>query len=404
MRILAIDIGTGTQDILLFDGDRELENCVKMVMPSPTVVVAGQTLAATAGGRPILLEGVTMGGGPSDWAAMDHVRAGHPVYATPDAARTFDDDLEGVARMGIQVVADDEARVLGRRPGVERVGLRDLRVDAVRGALRGFGADDRFDALAVAVFDHGAAPPGYSDRVFRFDYLAERIRRAGDSSARSGQARSAGQALAAFAYPRDAIPPSMTRLRAVADSLADGEPLPMPLLMMDTAPAAVLGALEDPQLAGRPELIVANVGNFHCLAFRLEGGRIGGLFEHHTGELTPGELETYLDKLIAGTITNREVFEDMGHGALMFEPPGARSADGGAGHAGLGPARPLRAPFLAITGPRRGLLRDSRLAPYLAVPHGDMMLAGCFGLLRAYAAHDPRIADVVVARLGPRPA
>ena len=365
MRILAIDVGTGTQDILLFDGDQELENSLKMVMPSPTVVVARQIRAATELARPILLEGVTMGGGPSHWAAMDHVRAGHPVYATPDAARTFDDDLDGVARMGITVVSDDEAAGLR---DLERIALRDLWVDAVRTALRAFGADEGFDALAVAVFDHGAAPPGYSDRVFRFDYLAERVRETND--------------LAAFAYLRDEIPQKLTRLRAVADSIGDG----LPLLMMDTAPAAVLGALEDPRVSSQEELIVANVGNFHCLAFRLEAGRIVGLFEHHTGELTKDELEAYLDKLIDGTITNREVFDDMGHGALMFEPP-----------------RRLGAPFLAITGPRRGLLRDSRLAPYLAVPHGDMMLAGCFGLLRAYAARDPLVADAVVERMGPPP-
>jgi len=54
-----------------------------------------------------------------------------------------------------------------------------------------------------------------------------------------------------------------------------------------------------------------------------------------------------------------------------------------------------------VTGPRRDLLKGSPLAPYLAVPHGDMMLAGCFGLLRAYAAKDPAVAEVVEARLGP---
>jgi hypothetical protein len=32
-----------------------------------------------------------------------------------------------------------------------------------------------------------------------------------------------------------------------------------------------------------------------------------------------------------------------------------------------------------------------------------MMLAGCFGLLRAYAAHDPAIAEAVTTRLGPQP-
>ena len=34
MRILAIDMGTGTQDILLFDSDKPVENNVKMVLPS----------------------------------------------------------------------------------------------------------------------------------------------------------------------------------------------------------------------------------------------------------------------------------------------------------------------------------------------------------------------------------
>src|SRR5436853_3748296 len=93
MRILAIDVGTGTQDILLFDSEQEIENSIKLVMPSPTAVIARQVRAATEQGRPILLDGVTMGGGPSHWAAMDHIRAGFPVYATPNAARTFDDDL-----------------------------------------------------------------------------------------------------------------------------------------------------------------------------------------------------------------------------------------------------------------------------------------------------------------------
>jgi len=38
-----------------------------------------------------------------------------------------------------------------------------------------FGVQVHLDALAVAVFDHGAAPPGVSDRVFRFEYLRARL-------------------------------------------------------------------------------------------------------------------------------------------------------------------------------------------------------------------------------------
>src|SRR5512137_941340 len=112
MKILCVDIGTGTQDILLYDSDKEIENCLKMVMPSPTLNVAKRVKQATRDGEAIILIGVTMGGGPSHWAVMDHVRAGGKAYATPEAARTFDDELDKVERMGIRVVSDEEARQL----------------------------------------------------------------------------------------------------------------------------------------------------------------------------------------------------------------------------------------------------------------------------------------------------
>src|SRR6202171_4093327 len=107
MQILTIDVGTGTQDVLLFDSDRELENCFKLVLPSPTLAIADRIRVATAACRRLVLQGATMGGGPSHWATMDHVRAGLEVFATPNAARTFDDDLDAVLQMGIQVVSDD---------------------------------------------------------------------------------------------------------------------------------------------------------------------------------------------------------------------------------------------------------------------------------------------------------
>ncbi len=40
-------------------------------------------------------------------------------------------------------------------------------------------------------------------------------------------------------------------------------------------------------------------------------------------------------------------------------------------------------------GPQRGRLRGSRLRPYFATPHGDMMISGCFGLVRAFATRYP---------------
>ena len=389
MKILAVDVGTGTQDILLFDSDKEIENNLKLVMPSPTVLVANKIRAATARRQSIVLSGVMMGGGPCAWAAQDHTQAGQPLFATPDAARTFNDELDVVEKqMGLQVVSDDEAAAMAKREGVAAISMRDIDLDAIRTAFAAFGVTLHPEALALAVFDHGNAPPGYSDRQFRFDYIADRISqsqsptpalRAGASVSNlqypipNTQSPIAVQQLAGFAFRRQDIPARMTRFEAVAKSANfDG-----PMLLMDTAPAAVLGALEDPHVHTHRRLLIANVGNFHTLAFRLGPDGIEGVFEHHTGELTRPELETYLQKLASGTLTHQEVFADMGHGAWMLDP------------------QPALMDGLAVTGPRRSLLRGSALKPYFASPYGDMMMAGNYGLLRAYAEHMPEAAPAI---------
>lgn len=354
MKLLAIDVGTGTQDILLFDTEREPENCVQLILPSPTVIVAERIREATKRGKGVLLTGVTMGGGPSAWAAEAHRKAGFALWATPDAARTFNDDLEQVrADLGLDVVAEGEAEELAQRPDVVVIELRDLMLSEICAALEAGGVTAAFDALAVAVFDHGNAPPGVSDRAFRFAYLRERL--------------GAGAGLTGFAFRRGEIPPAMTRLRAVA-ALA---PEDCPLVVMDTAPAAVLGSLDDPRVAAQPSKVIVNVGNFHTLAFAMADGDVTGLFEHHTGLVDAPKLEDLIRRLAAGRLTNEEVFAEHGHGAIAFGE--------------LGTAEP----FTVVLGPRRGMLRAARLPRYEAVPHGDMMLTGCFGLVRAFAALYP---------------
>jgi uncharacterized protein (DUF1786 family) len=157
---------------------------------------------------------------------------------------------------------------------------------------------------------------------------------------------------------------------------------------MDTGSAAVLGTLEDPFVRAQRESMLCNIGNFHTLAFHLVDGNIVGLFEHHTGEIDRPQLEQMLLKLANGTLTNEEVFDTSGHGALVLGDDGrANRANGEA------------FPFLAVTGPRREMLRGSELKPYEATPHGDMMLAGCFGLLRAFAEHYPDMAPAIEASL-----
>jgi len=363
MRVLAVDVGTGTQDILLFDSEQPIENCVQLVLPSPTEIAARRIARATAARRPVLLVGTVQGGGPCHWALERHLRAGLPAYATPEAAQTFDDDLEAVRAMGVTIVSEDEARSLDGR--AQRVVLRDLDLEAIRHALAAFEVDTRFDGLALACLDHGAAPPGYSDRLFRFDHLRRVVE--------------GGNDLLRFAFLPEEVPAYLTRARALL-ACAQGEGVPM--VFLDTGPAAALGALQDPQVGGREEQMVINLGNMHALAFHLTGTRIRSLFEHHTGEVTREQLEDYAQRLLDGTLTHQEVFESKGHGVFYAEGPTGNR------------------PLVAVTGPQRWKLRGSSLQPYFAVPHGDMMLAGCFGLLWAFAHRHPRHGEEVLGRLG----
>ncbi|MSQ33694.1 MAG: pyruvate formate lyase-activating protein [Dehalococcoidia bacterium] len=366
MRILAIDVGTGTQDILLFDSRQPVENCVQLVMPAPTVIVAGRIQAATAAARPVVLTGVNMGGGPSTGAAVGHVRAGLPVYATPQAAVTFDDDLAKVQRLGITLVSEEEARGLR---DAEHIPLQDVDLPAIGRALAAFGVEPAYDALAVAVFDHGNAPPDVSDRVFRFEYLLQRVQR--------------DRRLSSFAMLAEELPPSLTRMLAVAESVrASG--FHDPVVLLDSAQAGVWGALSDPEVARHRRKVLVNVGNEHVLAFHLAGERILGLWEHHTHLLKPGELERSVRRLVAGQLPAQEVFVQGGHGALSLESR-------------------RRLPFVGVTGPLRAILKGSRLRAHPAAPFGDMMLAGCYGLVRACAQKLPQRREEIEASLAGRP-
>jgi uncharacterized protein (DUF1786 family) len=124
---------------------------------------------------------------------------------------------------------------------------------------------------------------------------------------------------------------------------------------------------------------VANVGNFHSLAFRLGEEGIEGVFEHHTGEISVEQLEDFLGLLAEGSLTHEQIFDSNGHGALLFR----------------GEPIPRNGRYVVVTGPRRGLLRGSYHRPYFATPFGDMMLTGCYGLVRAYGDVVPEAREAV---------
>jgi len=327
--LLAIDVGRGTQDILVYQPGRPIENSIKLVLPSPTVVVAERIRQATRAGLPVFLDGFLMGGGANTGAIREHLARGLPVYATPGAAGTLHDDPERVRSMGVEIRAT--------APGdAVTIHTTDYMEPELQKALSLFGVEYP-ENVAVAVQDHGYSPHR-SNRIHRFELMREQLD-AGDWDLLS----------------LVADPPlhDMTRMQAVRKQASGA-------LVTDTGPVALIGALCDPWVRQRAKegIILVNVGNGHTLSFALKGREIYGLFEHHTGALDPEKLQHYLWRLADGTLTSEEVFDDGGHGAAV--------------------RKPLVTDTVVVTGPNR-----LRLMPeaYQAAPFGDMTLSGCFGLM-----------------------
>jgi uncharacterized protein (DUF1786 family) len=349
-RILAIDVGAGTQDILLWEDGQPTENNVKLVLPSWTTVMARQVKQATQEGRPVFLTGNLMGGGPLVSAMKRHMQAGYTVYVTPRAALTVRDNLDQVRERGYTIVEEPP-----EVSGLLTLRARDVDLEALADALAPFGVTIP-ETVAVAVQDHGECLEG-SNRAFRFGLWREFVAGGGE--------------LIDLVYRQP--PACYTRMLAVQQD-APGA------ILMDTGPAALWGILEDEQAAVHRDrgFILVNLGNQHTLGVLLRGNRILGLFEHHTVLMTPTEgrptegrsdkLRELVEKLRAGTLTNEEVFDDHGHGA--FVGPDYIPSEG--------------FDFVAVTGPQRHLAAD--LGYYPAAPYGDMMLTGSFGLVAATRA------------------
>jgi uncharacterized protein (DUF1786 family) len=77
------------------------------------------------------------------------------------------------------------------------------------------------------------------------------------------------------------------------------------------------------------------------------------------------KLKSILDRFPKNLLSNDEVFRDGGHGCSIDSDFSGK--------------RGYR--FVAVTGPQRSLAEN--LGYYFAVPYGDMMLTGCFGLVAA---------------------
>lgn len=333
-KILAIDIGGGTQDIIVYEEGENPENFIQLVLPSPTRLIAEKIRKATEAKTGVHLRGTIMGGGSSVRALKEHISAGFSVTAEVEAAKTVKDDLERVKEYGIEIREDSP-------DGYTVVETKDVDLKTLKQVFDLYHIELPQE-IAVAVQDHGDAPRGKSNRDFRFEYWKEFIRGGGSIFD------------LAFLTPPDFF----TRMKAVQSTIPG-------VLVMDTCSAAVWGSLADETVKSKLNegAMLINIGNQHTFAALLKESRIFGLFEHHTRVLTTEKLSYLVDKLCKKELTHQEVFNDGGHGCYIAQdtPPGFD--------------------FIGVTGPQRHLAQG--LGYHMVNPHGDMMMTGCFGLIEA---------------------
>ena len=325
MEVFMIDIGKGTQDLLYSDENLNTESWVKAILPSPTTMLAEKVKKIEENLR---IDGFIMGGGPVKKAILEHLKKGFKVTISQRAARTIRDDIEEVKRLGIEIVEKVE------NPNFF---LRDLEFELYKKLLKLAGKEFNPDIFAVACQDHGFVK-GQSDRITRFKYFEEKLKETRDPHD--------------FFFVQETG--FFSRFDSILQQLRDGG---YRGFVVDSKVASVCGILSYAEEIGIKEFIGLDIGNGHTLGVSIKGGEICGLFEHHTRYLTPEKLKELVEKLASATLTFEEVFNDNGHGAVVFEK--------------INPEKVL------IAGPNRKLFK--KYGEY-AYPGGDVMITGCIGL------------------------
>ena len=338
MRILAIDVGTGTQDIMIYDTEKELENSIKLVLPSPHLYISQQIRETQ---NNIYFKGEIMGGGKIKNTILEHIEKGYEVVMNSMCAKTIRDNLEQVKSFGIKI--DDD---ISNYNDYTKITLNDINITKLSNFLLGYDLELDFDEIAIAVQDHGYNK-NMGDRDFRFEKIREKL----------------SQPISPLEFGfRDNLPEYYTRMQAVRRTL-ENEGIQTTPLLMDTKFASIAGMCFDEVSEKLNSYIVIDIGNGHTTAASIEDGKIQGVFEHHTSSLSGESLERYLKRLAEGTITNEEVYNDHGHGAHVLNPISEIEK-------------------VIVSGPKRELIEKTNLDWHHAAPGGDVMMTGTVGLIK----------------------
>jgi uncharacterized protein (DUF1786 family) len=333
MNVLCLDIGSGTQDVLYFMENREIENCPKFILPSPAMMLAEEIKKYTQEGKNIYLYGENMGGGFKG-VLFAHISQGLKVACSSDAAYALADNLDKVRKMGIEIV---ETPPEGFCP----IYLTDFAPGFWKGFFNLLGLKYP-DLIVVAAQDHGFFPD-MSNRLGRFKIWKDFLDNGGE--------------IKELLYNRP--PENLTRLQTIHRITGGG-------LVADTGAAAILGAIYENEVretSHKNGICIVNIGNSHTIAFLIYQDKVYGIYEHHTMLLSGEKLWEHLNRFKRGELSNKEIFEDQGHGCLVKESV-----------LEIGEFKNTY-----VIGPKRAML-EGYPVKFIA-PAGDMMLAGAVGLL-----------------------
>ena len=350
MRILALDIGSGTEDILLYDDQKELENCIKFVLPSPSTVYSKKVQFYTRSRTDLFITGETIGGGTFSEALKNHLDEGLKVILTKNVAYSIRNKLEEVETQGFQIIDEQKPPVYFSGKTLE---IREININLIQKFLNEFQEDPKnIDIVAIAVQDHGTPINEISNRKFRLDQIKRRLKYS--------------KKLEDLAYEEDELPNHFKRMSSAISSSNSQIP-EAKTIVMDTSIAAILGCLEDQTVSKATTILSANIGNEHFTASIISEGNVLALLEHHTNLMTPIKIETLVKDFIKGEVNNNSIFEEGGHGAF-YTLPLKKMPD---------------IDIIVITGPNRAKIKKTNIDAHFAAPGGDMMMTGPIGLIKA---------------------
>ncbi len=356
MKLLAIDVGKGTEDVFYWDSSQgvSFENAIQLILPSSASEMSFKLRRAARTNNEIYIRGEIMGGEPWHKTLYELVEDGLSIYATPNAAMSLRYDLSLVKKRGVKITSEEFIVKRTRKNPHAEIQTSDVNWDRLEQLFHSMDISfSEIDAVLVCAQDHGLPPsPETSVKEFRTKMHAEIIRET--------------KTMSALLFDSNSIPKEFPRLTSNLEGIRRRFGNNVSTYVMDSSLAVLSGAFLDPTVSVSDWNLIINFGNGHTIVGMFSpGGRIAGILETHTHLIRKnlGLFRSQLKNFLDQEMQNERILESGGHGCVYFEeffPPQT----------------------IWIIGPNRSLAKNLGFEYSFAHPIGNMMMSGPLGMLR----------------------